>query len=179
MAASTILWEDGVVSNATGVLMQYAFLCWTLTFMVLFRKLADRSPRYAVYGLAFAILGCFAGNNFGQEGLYIHALNLDPLQLREAINAQPAFVLTLFMPGAMFPISVIVLAVMLIRHKRIPNWVGIMLLLGTVAFPVSRIPRITLVGLLADLLMAAPLIYLGLQRLQSSSESPELATMTV
>jgi hypothetical protein len=81
-----------------------------------------------------------------------------------------SFNLLLFWPGPLFPLSLLVLGVNLSRRKVIPLWTGILICLGALAFPVSRISRIEMVAHLSDLLLAIPVAHLGLRSFSNYTE---------
>ena len=68
--------------------------------------------------------------------------------------------------GPAFPISLLVLGLILARTGVAPWWAGAMLALGGALFPVARIPRIEGFALCVDLLMLIPAVYLGFNMLR-------------
>jgi hypothetical protein len=119
-------------------------------------------PRYATWGLLIAIYGCIGGAAFGLEGLFGEAFRIPHDARREAWAQFPTtFNLTFFWPGPLFPLSLLILGAMLIRTRSIPLWAGLLICLGTIAIPASRIPRIALAARAADVLMLIPLAYTG------------------
>jgi hypothetical protein len=70
----------------------------------------------------------------------------------------------------LFPLSLLILGAMLIRTKSLPLWAGLLICVAAIAFPVSRIPRISLVAHVADVLMLVPLAYAGLGLLKSRGQ---------
>jgi hypothetical protein len=56
------------------------------------------------------------------------------------------------------------------RKNCIPLWTGILMGLGAIAFPVSRIPRIELIAHMADFLLAVPVWWIGWQYLQDKHQ---------
>ncbi len=48
------------------------------------------------------------------------------------------------------------------RTRTIHIWVGLLLCLGAITFPLSRIPRIEMVAHIADILFLIPVVYLGI-----------------
>ena len=80
-----------------------------------------------------------------------HAYNLYPL----------SFNLSLFWPGPLFPLSLLVLGINLIRSKSIEWWVGVLICLSAIVFPLSRIPRIPFIAHFANALLLIPMLYIG------------------
>jgi hypothetical protein len=165
-ATSTFFWvhtggrvEYGAIG---GAIMTIATVFWIPAFIGLFDLLKERMPRYATWGLLAAIYGCIGGAAFGLDGVFAEALRI-PHDVRRAAWEQfrTTFNLTLFWPGPLFPLSLLILGAVLIRTKTVPQWIGLLMCLAAIAFPVSRIPRIALVAHAADGLMLVPLAYIG------------------
>jgi hypothetical protein len=66
-----------------------------------------------------------------------------------------------WLSGPAFPISILILGIMLSVKKAVPVWCGILLSLGGLLFPVSRILRIESVAHVVDLLMLIPAWYIA------------------
>jgi len=111
-------------------------------------------PNYAAWGFLVATIGCFAGNNFGFLGLLESAIQIPEAQQRAGMEQHAgAFVATLFVPGLLFPLSLLVLGIQLIRARQVPLWVGILLCLGAIGFPASRIGRIQALAHIDDVVL--------------------------
>jgi hypothetical protein len=174
-ATSTFFWvqangriEYGAIG---GTIIAIATVFWIPAFIGLFDLVKDRMPRYATWGLLVAIYGCIGGAAFGLEGLFAEAFRIPHDVRREAWAQFPTtFNLTFFWPGPLFPLSLLILGAMLIRTKSLPLWAGLLICVAAIAFPVSRIPRISLVAHVADVLMLVPLAYAGLGLLKSRGQ---------
>jgi len=71
----------------------------------------------------------------------------------------------------------VLLGLSLARGRLVPVWSALMLALGGVAFPASRITRIEAIGHLADVVLLVPSIYLAwflLQTVRSARSIREL-----
>jgi hypothetical protein len=66
--------------------------------------------------------------------------------------------IVLFWSGPAFPLSLLFLGIMLIIRKIVPVYVGVLIALGGVAFPVSRIIRIDWIAHISDLLLLSAVI---------------------
>jgi len=131
---------------------------WSVGFVGLFSMFRENNPWYARLGLLYAFYGVLGGIAFGFEGLFsqlfgvekagVDAFERFPLQLN----------LVLFWAGPAFPLSLLVLGVMIMVRKVQPWWIGLFMCIGAVAFPVSRIMRIAWVGHAADLILLVPLV---------------------
>lgn len=148
LSLSQFFWLHGVVTKMAGVLMVFSFFFWIFAFQALFHPLKTLMPLYAAFGFIIAVFSCLGGNNFGVDGIYGSQSGVDSLEektvLHQAIgNATLAY---LFIPGALFPLSLLILGIHLVRKKILPVWIGILLCLGAVGFPLSRVPRIELLA---------------------------------
>ncbi|MDO3705734.1 hypothetical protein Q3W71_29100 [Micromonospora sp. C28SCA-DRY-2] len=71
----------------------------------------------------------------------------------------------------LFPLVLVALGVMLLRLRAAPVAIGV-LVLGGVAFPLSRITREASIAHVADLLLLLPFLYLGIRSLRQASRRP-------
>jgi hypothetical protein len=171
MAASTLSWRDDSLGLRGGVLVVYGFTCWIGVFLALASRLLPRMPRFALTAVPVAILGCVAGTNFGVEGVVEGSLGIADLtkaMLTDANGAEHAAVtLAFFLPGLLFPLMLLVYAAALLRERLLPTWCGVLIALGALTFPISRIPRIQELALLSDTLLLVPLVWLSSRYLRA------------
>lgn len=173
----TFFWDNGVVSRTTGVFQHYASYAWIFAFFMLFTWIGDRKPTYAFVGLVLGVLGCFGSSNFAQEGLYINAFSMDPAVARTTIQSESSFILTVFLPGMLFPLGIFLAGLGLKLAKRAETWICIMICVGALAFPVSRIPRMMSVALVADLLLLIPMVTLAMSQLRAERSTGSAAAV--
>jgi hypothetical protein len=165
-ALSTFYWvqvdqrvEYGVIG---GTIIVMATVFWIPAFIGLFDLVRQSLPRYSTWGLMVAIYGCMGGAAFGLEGVFAEAFRIPHSVRQEAWGQFPLmFNLTFFWPGPLFPLSLLVLGISLIRTRSIPRWSALLICVAALAFPVSRIPRIDLVAHAADFLLLVPLAFTG------------------
>ena len=155
LGLSQFFWLQGVVTKTAGVLMFFSFFFWIFAFQALFHPLRSFMPVYAVFGFFIAVFSCLGGNNFGVDGIYGSQMGVDSLEEKNALhesigNATLAY---LFLPGALFPLSLLILGFNLVRKKILPAWIGILLCMGALGFPISRIPRIDLLAHIDNLVL--------------------------
>ena len=105
-------------------------------------------PVYAISGFFIAVFSCLGGNNFGVDGIYGTQMGVDSMEEKTALHESigSSTLAYLFIPGALFPLSLLILGINLVRKKVLPAWIGILLCLGAIGFPLSRIPRIDLLA---------------------------------
>ena len=124
---------------------------------------SDKNPWYARIGLLYAMYGCFGGVGFGFEGLYSMIFAVGD---KIGVVAQEKFPLqmnlALYWSGPAFPLSMLILGIMLIYRRISTPIVGTLFILGAIAFPVSRISRAEWVAHLADLILLGGVVLLAL-----------------
>ena len=161
---STFFWNNGEYGIIGGTILVLSMMFWIPAFIGLFDFLKDKMPTYSSIGFLIATYGCISGVNFGMVGVFSEAFQIPhDVYLGEAARHPLAFNLLLFWSGPLFPLSLLVLGVNLLRKKVVPSWTAILICVGAVAFPLSRIPRIEILAHIADILLAIPLFYIGLQ----------------
>jgi hypothetical protein len=176
---STFFWnENGRHSIDGPVLIILAMVFWAVGFIGLFDLFREKLPWYSRIGLPYAFYGCLGGAAFGFEGLYSAIFNVSDKIGVEAHGRFPLQMnLVLFWAGPAFPLTLLVLGILMVIKKIAPWWIGSLMSLGAIAFPLSRIMRIQNVAHLADVLLFAPLILLMLLVLKSRSH-PEFSKQT-
>ncbi|MBZ0203025.1 MAG: hypothetical protein K8I03_08425 [Ignavibacteria bacterium] len=141
-------WKNGILTITSGWIQVLSFVAWIPAFQGLFDQLKDKFPRYAVYGFLIAIYSCIGGNNFGVEGIYNEVLGLHDVTAANEIRAKFGVggVFAFYLPGLLFPLSLAVISIQLMRAKKIESWLGIMIVIAAFGFPASRMPRIELIA---------------------------------
>ncbi len=179
MTLSTFFWQGHGYSVNVGTLIVLACVFWIPGMMGLFQLIKPRWPRLATLGLPLAIYGCVGGALFGFEGMYT-ALFAIPHESAMAAWAQSPlqFNLTIFWPGPLFPLTLLVLGLIYLYTKTTPAWVALLLAAGGIAFPLSRILRIEWIAHVADLLLFVPVLYLGFQLLTRKIADDEMREVT-
>lgn len=144
LAISQFYWIDGVLTSTAGALQVLSFLFWIFAFQGMFYQIKDDYPKYAVFGFFFAVYGCLAGNNFGVDGIFIDAFKNTFPDSTAHFNGKigAASFVAFFIPGALAPLNWLILGLLFVIKKKIPVWMGLMLMISAVGFPLSRIPRI-------------------------------------
>ncbi|MBS1501146.1 MAG: hypothetical protein JST32_03740 [Bacteroidetes bacterium] len=166
-AVSSFFWQsDGQYvqySVTAGTLLIAGSVFWVFAFMALFDLLKDKAPRYAAWGLFIAVYGCLCGGvGFALRDIMTLMLRIPHKQMLDTFVQHPVFDNIVFwIGGPAFPSSLLVLGIVLATTKKAPAWVGVMIGLSAVLFPVSRITRIEMIAHIDDALMLVPMGYLG------------------
>ena len=137
---------------------------WILAMVYLFGLIKDKMPVIAQWGLLFSIFGFISGGLFGFVGVMIEIFNISHQTYIEAFEKYPISIgILLFWSGPLAPLSLILLGILLWKTRKTKSWVAIMIIIGGLAFPASRISRNEWLAHIADLLLLVPLMYLGIQ----------------
>ncbi|HMQ49101.1 MAG TPA: hypothetical protein PKA00_16625 [Saprospiraceae bacterium] len=179
IVAAQFFWKDGVVTATAGVIQVLAFTCWIFAFQGMFNALKSDMPRYAVVGFVIAVYACIGGNNFGVDGIYAEAMGITSLEEADQLIQQIGFpsAIYLFIPGTLFPLSLLLLGIQLWRTKKISTLAGLLLCVGAVCFPLSRIPRIDLLAHIDNLLLLAAHVMIALELFGKRQSAARLATI--
>lgn len=163
MATSTFFWNNGAYGLTGGTLLIGSLVFWIYALQSLFGLLEKDTPHYSVWGYFLAVVGCISGINFAFWGVISEAFDLTQQALLDqaSIHAM-VFNLLLFWTGPLFPLSLLIVGIVLLLKKKMPIIIAILLCLAGVAFPLSRIPRIEWVAHLSDLILMIPLFYRGI-----------------
>jgi len=163
-ALSSLYWVGEGQYGITGsVLLVLGSVFWIVAFQGIFRLLATRMPRYAAWGQLVATYGAVCGGvGFALHGMFMSLHGISHGAGLQALGDHPVVANVIFwIGGPAFPVSLLVLGIVLIRTKILPVWAGALLSLGGALFPVARIPRIDLLAHAVDLLMLVPAWYLA------------------
>jgi hypothetical protein len=169
LGASTFFWHNGEYGVTGGAILVLSMAFWIPAFIGLFEFFKNKMPGYAHFGFMVATIGCISGANFGMVGVLLDCFRIPhDIYLKEAAKHALAFNILLFWPGPLFPLSLLVLGVNLLRKGLVPIWTSVLICLGSLLFPVSRIARMETIAHFADSLLFAPLSYLGLRYVLSA-----------
>lgn len=170
---SSFFWiGEGQYGVSGSTLVVFGSIFWISAFAGVFRLLRQRTPRYAAWGMLFAAYGCICGGAaFAFQGLFMELYGVPHASALEALGSHPVVANVIFwIGGPMFPLSVFVLGVVLLRTRQIPTPLALLFAIGGLLFPVARIPRIEFIAHAVDLMMLIPAWYMGVQLLRPVSE---------
>jgi len=169
---STFFWQNHGYGVAAAAMIAIASVFWIPALTGLFGFLKGKMPRYYAIGLFVAIYGaCMGGMAFALLGYFTTIFHI-PHQAYIKTLAQYPFSsgLLIFWAGPLFPLSLLVLGINLIRKKAVSGWLGIMICIGAVAFPFGRILRNEMIAHLTDLLFVVPFVVIGVQLIAATSK---------
>ena len=162
---SVFFWSDsGRHTPDASVLTILSMVFWSYGFVGLFGLFKQKSPWYSRLGLMYAFYGCLGGIAFGFEGLYSAIFSIHDKMGVEAYGRFPLQMnLVLFWSGPAFPITLLLFGIMFIAKKIDSSWIGILFIVGAVAFPISRVSRLGYIAHLADVILLVPIIIVSLR----------------
>lgn len=147
---------EGIGDDKVGGAIQvWAFILLGIGLVGLARHVESHRPAIAAALTAATLIGVSVGAGFGIDSIWteVTGLSIDD----DAVSG-PA----LFMPGLSFPVALFAHAARRFRIGLGPKLPAVLLAVGAVLFPLSRIPSIDVLALIADLCIAAALIPIAL-----------------
>jgi hypothetical protein len=165
-ALSSFYWSgDGQYGITGSTLLIFGSIAWIVAFVAIFRALRDVMPRYAAGGLVVAVYGTVCGGAaFAFQGLFRALYDIPHDRMLRGLADHPVVANAIFwIGGPAFPLTLVVLGVVLARTRTLAPWLGILLALGGALFPVARIPRLAGIAHAVDLMMLVPLWALGVR----------------
>lgn len=148
IAVSQFFTDNGLVTATAGWIQVLSFTLWIVAFYGMFLKVNVTFPTYSTLGFLVAVYACIGGAGFGFDGIYTDAMGITSISDARALHAKVGLplIISLFLPGALFPLSLVFAGVLLIRAKQVKTWVGVLLIIAAIGFPLSRMPRIELLS---------------------------------
>jgi hypothetical protein len=123
--------------------------------------------------LPVAVFGAIGGVAYGVQSIHEGLFAVSHADAVDRLGEHPFAAFAVYWTcGPLFPISLFVLGLVMAKMRATPLPVGIMVSLGAVAFPLSRITREAPIAHLADLLLLLPFLYLGLRSMSESQVIP-------
>lgn len=162
---STFFWtEDGTYSVNSSTWMFFSMLFWAAGWVSLFDLVAEEMPWYSKLGMLYAFYGTLGGVAFAMEGIFIETFQLSSKAGVEAAELFPLQLnLVMYQSGPAFPLSLLILGIVLAYRKKISWPSGVLLSLSGIAFPMGRILRNVWVAHLTDLLLLLAICWIGYQ----------------
>lgn len=179
LGISTFFWQDGQLGITGGTIQVYSFMLWIPAMLGLQSLLRNAMPTFAAWSIVLIGIVAVAGANFGLDGVYLEGISnltgapTDPDTVHAAIS--PATELVLLGPGLLFPLTLLLFGFFAWRTHTAPPLFAILLCIGAIGFPTSRVPRIELVAHIADLLLLIGAAGIGWTILQGRTLAQPLA----
>jgi hypothetical protein len=151
--------------------MKLSFFFIALAVLGLVHLLRGRADGSGHVGGAMALAGCLSG-----ASIVTAAYLLEPFRGTVPDERLQSLYLTVVnspLPGLLFPVGLLILAVALTRKKVVPLWAGLLFALGAVLFPVGRVPGLVWAIFACDVLLTVSLGYVGWRVLGMTAEEWE------
>jgi hypothetical protein len=169
-ATSTFYWHNGEYNVISATLLILSLFFWLPALRGLFSITSQALPRYSIWGLWIAYFGCISGVCFAFLGYITTVLNVTHQEYLEALSHYPVTAqLLLFASGPIFPLSMLILGIQMLRKKVVPLGIALLLCIAGIAFPVSRISRIEIIAHIADLALLVPCLYISFKGLHKQA----------
>lgn len=143
------------------VLSIVAIALSTQAILGLRHLLLRRAPRLAVIGCGLALMLTLPGSNIMTTRLIHWAIAPDASAAAAFEKAVRGLFVVIFVPGALYPLVRAALAAGLWRAGVVPVWVGVLMTLGYLLFPVGRIGLMPPIIHLSDALLLLTEGWLG------------------
>lgn len=167
--------SDGSQGVTGGTLTALSTGCWLFGLIGVYERLRPRSPRYVAAALGITVFGAVGGVAFAVQAIYEQLLNVTHAAAIDRLNEHPLATTLFWICGPLFPLALAAFGVLLYRLRAAPLAVSVLLVLGSAAFPLSRMTRQASIAHVADLLLLLPFLYLGVQQLRTGRTAPRQA----
>jgi hypothetical protein len=148
MLASTIAYVVGgqglSEGAAAGAIQIWAFIAYAVALVGLVRTVEAAAPRAAAAGLVLALIGCVGGAAYGMDSIQAAVLG-------GTIESSAATPFALRLPGLAFPLALVLLGTLLARLRVAAAPSAVLVILGGLLFPISRIADLPAVAVTSDL----------------------------
>lgn len=168
LVIAQFFWKNGQIDDTSGALTNWSFVFWIFAFQGMFAMIKDRFPNYAILGFLIAAAACIAGSNFGAAGIVLDAVDGE-IKGDFGLGG----VLSFYVPGILFPISLLVLSIQLRRVKKINIGLLLIFLLAAICFPISRIGRIEWLAYVDDFLLLITMAFIAREMAKNNISARE------
>ncbi|GIH16367.1 hypothetical protein [Rugosimonospora africana] len=167
--------QDGSQGVTGGTLTALSTGCWLLGLIGIYGRLRPLSPRYVAVALAATVFGTVGGVTFAVQAIHEQMFDISHSVAVERVNDFPLATTLFWICGPLFPVALAAFGVLLARLRVAPLPVSILIVLGSLAFPLSRMTRQASIAHVADVLLLLPFLYLGIQELRTAKAAPSQA----
>ncbi len=169
-------WHDGSQGVTGGTLVALSTACWLIGLVGVYERLRPGAPRYVAVAVPVTVFGAVGGVAFAVQAIHEQLFNVSHAAAVDQLNEYPLAAAALFwICGPLFPIALAAFGVLLYRLRAAPLPVSVLIVLGSAAFPLSRVTRQASIAHVADVLLLLPFLYLGVQQLRTARTAPRQA----
>jgi hypothetical protein len=167
-------WEDDRQGITAGTLLALSCACWLIGLLGVYDQMRAVAPRYVSVAVPVAVFAVLGGIAFSIQSVHEGLFDVSHADAVERLVEYPFAANALYwIPGPLFPATLFALGFMLIRLRATPLPVGLLMCLGAIAFPLSRITREVSIAHVADLLLLLPFLYLGIRGIRTARTSQD------
>jgi hypothetical protein len=160
MMASTIAYvvgDQGLSEGAAaGAIQIWAFIAYAVALVGLARTVEGAAPRLAATGLVLALIGCVGGAAYGMDSIQAAVLG-------GTIESSAATPFALRIPGLAFPLALVLLGTLLARCRVAAAPSAMLVIVGGLLFPISRIADLPAVAVASDLVLLVGFAWIAAQ----------------
>ncbi|MGW0434719.1 hypothetical protein ACWDV4_19560 [Micromonospora sp. NPDC003197] len=157
-------WESDRQGVTAGTLIVLSTGLWLIGLLGLYDRLRPLAPRFVAVAVPLAVFATVGGLAFGFQSIYEGMFDVSHAEAVEQLNHYPFTANSLYwLAGPMFPLTLFLLGAMLLKLRAAPLPVSVLIMLGALAFPLSRITREPTIAHVADVLLLLPFLYLAVR----------------
>lgn len=168
LAASSVAWIVDA-EELRAILTFWALPALALAVVGVAARLERSAPRTRAFLTALVVLGACAGSAFGLEAAMVEHFGTERLIMQDT----PSAMLILGLPGPLFPLSLLVTGIVSFRKRTLAPCSAVLLAVAGALFPMSRIPQIPALALVADLILLAALAPVAVNALRTQSRTAQ------
>lgn len=176
MLASTIAYlteGEGMNEGELGGAIQvWAAIAYGIALVGFARMLESKAPRGALVLTVLTLVGVAGAVGYGIDSIQAAVFGTESIQETSSAAAP----LALQIPGGCFPLSLVVLGVLLARTATVPAVLGYGLAVGAVLFPASRIPDVEALAVASDGIVLVALTAITASLVRADRPVPQPAT---
>jgi hypothetical protein len=168
LTAADLLQVSGASPFGWTVVMWIAFVIFVPALFALGHVARLRAPTMGVVAAAITVVGAIAGASMQVLFRTAAVLESAPMSgasqhaVEEALSTHPLLGVTTLVPGILFPLGLILLAVVLTRHHVGATPATVLLGLGGVLFPIGHAAGVPVALIGGDLVLLVALSWLAL-----------------
>lgn len=152
LLGSSVAWAAGDGSEELrGILQFWSFPFFALAAVGVAARLERSSPVGRAVITAMLAVGAAGGAAFANEINMVEHFGTERLLRQDT----PSALVALGIPGVLFPIGLMATGALSVIHRTLPRWQAALLAIGGLLFPLSRIPEVAGLAVLADTLLLA------------------------
>lgn len=155
LLSSSIAWMAGDdLAELRGTLQFWAIPFLVLGLVGIASRLERPAPTARAAITCLLAIGGAAGASFANEILVVDQFDVERLMHQDT----PSALLALGLPGLCMPFSIVLTGLLSRVHRTLPATRAALLVAGGVLFPMSRIPAIAELAVVADLVLVAAIV---------------------